>query len=663
MSDNNGKNNGRKDSFAVPGDESIVSGGKSFFLSFGKPKKGPANPLIESEKQKAARDGGNANNANNGNNGNSGNNNGNGGRNDHHNRRGKKHDAPRSDKPSGDKAPERAAAHDSQEQSHDNNQGGGKKQKFGKGRHDRDRSKGQKPEAESMQGERTSAKPVEKAPEKSEGKREDGGKGRNDRRGKGDRRGNNGNNGSGGNDNQRKSDKQNGTPEAPEQQGKRDGQGQKHGDRRGKDNGVGNNNGESSKGKNDRRGNKGQDKSRREEAPAASASTDSRSARPKHKKEKFVPTAPGQPLTDDSLLQPIVNRTGIISGGTSGAFSSSTRSKYGIGAFTGETDNTVYIDKARPLAEQIAERSRPQVFNRAPENVEDSVEVIGVRFRDAGKVYYFAPGNCKVEKDEAVIVETARGVEYGFCAIANRRVKSEDIVAPLKPILRKATNADTELFNSNKALEETASTVFKEKVAMLKLEMVLIYVEYTFDKGKLLFYFTADGRVDFRELIKELAQSFPRTRIELRQIGVRDEAKIVGGLGICGRPVCCKTFLGEFSQVSIKMAKDQNLFLNAAKISGTCGRYMCCLRYEDEVYQKGYENTPKVDAIVETESGKGIVVESNALKGTVKVLLDDEPDSAPKLFKGSEVTLVGYLKNDAKDLEDTDSDIEELPEE
>ena len=269
-----------------------------------------------------------------------------------------------------------------------------------------------------------------------------------------------------------------------------------------------------------------------------------------------------------------------------------------------------------------------------------------------------------MEKDEAVIVETARGVEYGFCAIANRRVKSEDIVAPLKPILRKATDADTELFNSNKALEETAATVFKEKVAMLKLEMVLIYVEYTFDKGKLLFYFTADGRVDFRELIKELAQSFPRTRIELRQIGVRDEAKIVGGLGICGRPVCCKTFLGEFSQVSIKMAQDQNLFLNAAKISGTCGRYMCCLRYEDEVYQKGYESTPKIDAIVETENGKGIVVESNALKGTVKVLLDDEPEAAPKVFKGTEVTLIGYLKKeDASEAEDVEADIEENTEE
>ncbi|MBR5309266.1 MAG: stage 0 sporulation family protein [Clostridia bacterium] len=311
-----------------------------------------------------------------------------------------------------------------------------------------------------------------------------------------------------------------------------------------------------------------------------------------------------------------------------------------------------YIDRNRPLAEQIAEQSKPKTYKNTPPENTETVEVIGVRFREAGKVYYFAPGECKVAKGEAVIVETARGVEYGFCAIANRFVSIDNIVPPLKPIVRVATTDDTERYEGNKQLEEGAAKVFREKVRALGLEMSLVYVEYTFDNGKLLFYFTADGRVDFRELIKELAAAF-RTRIELRQIGVRDEAKIVGGLGICGRPVCCKSFLGEFSQVSIKMAKDQNLFINSSKISGTCGRFMCCIRYEDEVYQKEYERTPKVDAIVETPEGRGVVVESNALKGVVKVLLDDKPEEIAKPYKCTEVKLLGYVKRD---------DANELPE-
>ncbi|MBR3995502.1 MAG: stage 0 sporulation family protein [Clostridia bacterium] len=321
-------------------------------------------------------------------------------------------------------------------------------------------------------------------------------------------------------------------------------------------------------------------------------------------------------------------------------FSSNTHSTASV-----DSDEPQYVDRNRPLAEQILEQSKPKTYKNHLTEEAETVEVIGVRFREAGKVYYFDPRGCKIEKGQAVIVETARGVEYGFCAIANRFVSTDNIVPPLKPILRVATSEDTERYEGNKNLEAGAAKIFREKVRELGLEMSLIYVEYTFDNGKLLFYFTADGRVDFRELIKELAATF-RTRIELRQIGVRDEAKIVGGLGICGRPVCCKSFLGEFSQVSIKMAKDQNLFINSSKISGTCGRFMCCIRYEDEVYQKEYEKTPKVDAIVETPEGKGVVVESNALKGQVKVLLDEKPDSVAVPFKCTEVKLLGYIKKD-----------------
>lgn len=371
---------------------------------------------------------------------------------------------------------------------------------------------------------------------------------------------------------------------------------------------------------------------------------------------------PEEEIKSEELLQPIVDRSGISSsprGFGMHAGKSSIMAAAKEAALNAKNEPR-YIDRNRPLAEQIIEQSRPKTYkNHVTENTE-TVEVIGVRFREAGKVYYFAPGENKVEKDIPVIVETARGVEYGFCAIPNRHVSTDNIVPPLKPILRIATKDDTERYESNKQLEAGAAKIFREKARALGLEMSLVYVEYTFDNGKLLFYFTADGRVDFRELIKELAAAF-RTRIELRQIGVRDEAKIVGGLGICGRPVCCKSFLGEFSQVSIKMAKDQNLFINSSKISGTCGRFMCCIRYEDEVYQKEYERTPKVDAIVETPDGKGVVVESNALKGVVKVLLDDKPEDIAKPFKCTEVKLLGYVKRENEN--EIPEGAEEIPEE
>ena len=269
--------------------------------------------------------------------------------------------------------------------------------------------------------------------------------------------------------------------------------------------------------------------------------------------------------------------------------------------------------------------------------------VVGVRFKDVGKVYYFDPVGMNFELDEKVIVETVRGVECGEIAIEPKEVSDSEIVKPLKKIIRKATAEDIKKLEENRKKEAEALRVCEQKIAKHNLDMKLVDVDYTLDGSKILFYFTADGRVDFRELVKDLASVF-KTRIELRQIGVRDEAKIVGGLGICGRPVCCKSFLGEFSQVSIKMAKDQNLFINSSKISGTCGRFMCCIRYEDEVYQKEYERTPKVDAIVETPEGKGVVVESNALKGMVKVLLDDKPESVAMPYKCTDIKLLGYLK-------------------
>lgn len=316
-------------------------------------------------------------------------------------------------------------------------------------------------------------------------------------------------------------------------------------------------------------------------------------------------------------------------------------------------EEPVLVDRNRPLAEQIEEEMR--VRREEQKKVSDKTEVVGVRFRDSGKIYYFDPQGLKIASDSRVIVDTQRGIEYAFAAIGNTFVSTSKVVLPLRPVIRTATPADTERYKNNKRLEAEASGVFKDKVAKLGLEMALVYVEYAFDNSKLIFYFTADGRVDFRELIKELASVF-RTRIELRQIGVRDEAKLVGGLGICGRPVCCNTFLSDFSQVSIKMAKEQNLFLNSSKISGTCGRFMCCLKYEDESYRREYEITPRVGEEVNTPEGVGKVVESNALTGVVKVvpLGAERGDGAPKVYDRSELTLVNPRPEKKKPEENTE---------
>ncbi len=270
-------------------------------------------------------------------------------------------------------------------------------------------------------------------------------------------------------------------------------------------------------------------------------------------------------------------------------------------------------------------------------------EVIGVRFKEVGKVYFFDPDGQQLKKGDRVIVETVRGIECGEVAMDNREVDDEEIIKPLKKLIRIATEDDIEQFLANKAKEKDAFAICQQKIANHNLDMKLVDVEYTFDGGKVLFYFTADGRVDFRELVKDLAGVF-KTRIELRQIGVRDESKMLGGLGICGRPFCCSSFLGEFQPVSIKMAKEQGLSLNPTKISGACGRLMCCLKYEQNAYEYLLKITPKPGAIVETSDGAGTVVDFSLLTGKLKVQLHDNPDAQPKVFDRKEVKLVKDAK-------------------
>ena len=268
------------------------------------------------------------------------------------------------------------------------------------------------------------------------------------------------------------------------------------------------------------------------------------------------------------------------------------------------------------------------------------IEVIGVRFKDVGKIYYFDPDGEKIEQGNHVIVETARGMECGFVAMTNKEVDDEEIVKPLKKVIRVATPDDLKVVEANAKKCGDALKICKEKIEKHGLEMKLIDAEYTFDSSKIIFYFTADGRVDFRELVKDLAGVF-RTRIELRQIGVRDEAKMLGGLGVCGNPFCCSSFLGDFAPVSIKMAKDQGLSLNSSKISGTCGRLMCCLKYEQDVYEELLSITPKVGASVKIGNDKGVVTEVNLITGLLKVRLErDGEGAAPKTYDRREVKIL-----------------------
>lgn len=263
-------------------------------------------------------------------------------------------------------------------------------------------------------------------------------------------------------------------------------------------------------------------------------------------------------------------------------------------------------------------------------------EIIGVRFKSVGKIYYFSPEHGKIDAGDKVIVETARGIECGDVVLGNREVEDDKLVLPLKPVIRIATEADMKTIENNRRREKDAFKICEEKIAVHNLNMRLVDVECTFDNNKLLFYFTSENRVDFRELVKDLASIF-RTRIELRQIGVRDEAKMLGGLGICGQQFCCSRFLGEFQPVSIKMAKEQSLSLNPTKISGTCGRLMCCLKYEQDTYEELLKTTPKVGAIVKTAEGKGTVEDSNLLTGKLRIKL--ESDAVITADK-SEVTVI-----------------------
>lgn len=263
------------------------------------------------------------------------------------------------------------------------------------------------------------------------------------------------------------------------------------------------------------------------------------------------------------------------------------------------------------------------------------VTIVGVRFKKAGKIYYFLPGDEALMIDDGVIVETARGVEYGTVVIGPKEVSKDNLVIPVKQVMRKATLKDLQQLEKNEEREEKAYAICLEKIAKRRLPMKLINVEYTFDMNKIVFFFTADGRIDFRELVKDLATVF-RTRIELRQVGVRDEAKVLNGIGACGRPLCCSNFLGDFSPVSIRMAKDQNLSLNPTKISGVCGRLMCCLNYEDDLYKKGSDlyvkkdrnlsaqdvEPPGIGKEVVTDEGIGKVLKVNHHKHTVKVQLE-----------------------------------------
>lgn len=253
---------------------------------------------------------------------------------------------------------------------------------------------------------------------------------------------------------------------------------------------------------------------------------------------------------------------------------------------------------------------------------EKMVEVIGIRFKESGKTYYFEPNGNKAKASDYAVVETARGLEFGKVAQENKLVSEGELVPPLRPVVRIATSEDLKTYETIKAKEADALKICQGKIASHELEMKLVEAEYTFDMSKLTFYFTADGRIDFRELVKDLASTF-KTRIELRQIGIRDETKFMGGLGVCGRPFCCSTFLPDFCQVSIKMAKEQNLSLNSSKISGACGRLMCCLRFEHESYVQEIKLTPPVGSSVRTNDGVGEVVETSPLTGYIKVNISD----------------------------------------
>ena len=266
-------------------------------------------------------------------------------------------------------------------------------------------------------------------------------------------------------------------------------------------------------------------------------------------------------------------------------------------------------------------------------------KVVGVRFSDTGKMYYFDPKVFDIKNGQEIIVETANGLEFGKASTGVKLVEDDEVVSPLKPVIRIATDEDRKKVEENKRKENEAFEICNQKIQKHNLEMNLTNAEYSFDCSKVIFYFTADGRIDFRELVKDLASTL-HTRIELRQIGVRDESKMLGGLGICGRPFCCSTFLDGFHSVTIKMAKDQGLSLAPGKISGTCGRLMCCLKYEQNSYEYLHKITPKVGTVVDCRHGRGTVVDSAILTGKLKIQLDNTPDGLPVIVNREEVRIV-----------------------
>jgi len=301
----------------------------------------------------------------------------------------------------------------------------------------------------------------------------------------------------------------------------------------------------------------------------------------------------------------------------------------------------------------------------------EKIEIVGIRFKTVGKVYFFAPNGVQYSVNEKIIVETSRGLELGYIVIPNKNISENKVVQPLKSVLRKATEEDAERAERNKKLAKETIKIANDRIKFHNLnnmKMKLIEAEYTFDNSKLIYYFTADGRVDFRELVKDLAAIF-KTRIEMRQIGIRDQTKILGGLSICGRPFCCNSFLQDFAQVTIKMAKEQNMSINSAKISGACGRLMCCLKYEHEAYDYLSKDTPKVNSIVEISTGEtGIVIDSNILTGICKVKINPKPgfegESAIKPFPKKNLKVIGIMKNAQEHIKNKiEEEIVEDPEE
>ena len=288
------------------------------------------------------------------------------------------------------------------------------------------------------------------------------------------------------------------------------------------------------------------------------------------------------------------------------------------------------------------------------------IEVVGVRFKKVGKIYYFDPKGLKINKDTKVIVETVRGLEIGDVVLENRTVEENEKFMPLSPVIRIATPADLKEDENNTQKEKAAFVICEEKIKKHGLIMNLIDVEYTFDNNKIIFCFVADGRIDFRELVKDLASVF-KTRIELRQIGVRDETKAIGGMGICGRKVCCASFLREFVPVSVKMAKDQSLSTNPQKISGACGKLICCLNYEEQAYEDAYKTMPKNGYIVDTPDGQGMVVDTNILKEYVRVRLDKDSGAVPKTYEKSQIKIVKEITANDQENNGLSEDAEEIP--